>query len=292
MILSPIEQRIKEKIEKVGTPLKDWDIQINYGIKTGYNEAFIVSGEKKQEILDNCKDENERKRTDELIRPILRGKDIKRYGYNFADKWLICISAGYTNAHRQGIEPEEFIKQKYPSVYAHFMRVHEEYISNPTMRRKSKGLKGRDDMGDYWWELRSCAYLEDFSKQKIVWGEISDKTKFALDYEGHYYNEATTFYLVGENLKYLLCALNAKISEWQFSRIGTTTGVGTVRWKKYTIGQLLLPHISDNEAKKFSTIVDQMQSEGSSLEKEDEINRLIFGVYGLTQEEINFIESI
>lgn len=90
VILSPIEQSIKKKIEAVGTPLKDWDIQINYGIKTGCNEAFIISTEKRKEILDNCQTEDERKRTAELIRPILRGRDIKRYGYEWAELWLIA----------------------------------------------------------------------------------------------------------------------------------------------------------------------------------------------------------
>lgn len=91
VILSPIEQSIKKKIESIGTPLKDWDIQINYGIKTGFNDAFIISTEKRNEILTNCQSEEERERTAELIRPILRGRDIKRYGYNWADLWLVNI---------------------------------------------------------------------------------------------------------------------------------------------------------------------------------------------------------
>ena len=88
VILSPIEQSIKRKIESIGTPLKDWDIQINYGIKTGFNDAFIISTEKRNEILDNCSSDEERTKTAELIRPILRGRDIKRYGYDWADLWL------------------------------------------------------------------------------------------------------------------------------------------------------------------------------------------------------------
>ena len=79
VILSPIEQSIKSKIEKYGTPLRDWDIKINRGVLTGCNEAFIISTEKRDEILANCKTEDERKRTDDIIRPILRGRDIKRY---------------------------------------------------------------------------------------------------------------------------------------------------------------------------------------------------------------------
>ena len=90
IILSPIEISIKKKIEAVGTPLKDWNIQINYGIKTGYNEAFIINSAKREEILDNCVTDDERVRTAELIRPILRGRDIKRYGYEWANLWLIA----------------------------------------------------------------------------------------------------------------------------------------------------------------------------------------------------------
>ncbi|MBQ9173957.1 MAG: restriction endonuclease, partial [Bacteroidales bacterium] len=94
VILSPIEQSIKRKIEAVGTPLKDWDINIYRGVLTGYNDAFIISTDKRNEILANCLSEDERKRTDELIRPILRGRDIKRYGYEWAKLWLINTHNG------------------------------------------------------------------------------------------------------------------------------------------------------------------------------------------------------
>ena len=102
VILSPIEQSIKNKIESVGTPLKDWDINIYRGVLTGCNEAFIISTEKRNEILNNCTTEEERRRTEELIRPILRGRDIKRYGYNWANLWLI-------NTHNG-------VKGKYPPI--------------------------------------------------------------------------------------------------------------------------------------------------------------------------------
>ena len=100
VILSPIEQSIKRKIEAVGTPLKDWDINIYRGVLTGYNEAFIISTEKREEILANCKSEDERTRTAELIRPILRGRDIKRYGYDWANLWLINTHNGIKGAQK------------------------------------------------------------------------------------------------------------------------------------------------------------------------------------------------
>ena len=110
-ILNPIEQSIKAKIEKYGTPLKDWDVSIYRGVLTGCNEAFIISGEKRKELIA------EDPKSDEIIRPILRGRDIKRYGYEFADLWLINIECGFTNKYRGNKQPEECIKTKYPAIY-------------------------------------------------------------------------------------------------------------------------------------------------------------------------------
>ena len=130
VILSPIEQSIKRKIESVGTPLKDWDIQINYGIKTGFNDAFIISTEKREEILNNCTSEEERIRTAELIRPILRGRDIKRYGYNWADLWLIYIPWHFPYQFDESIQgasdkAEKAFKEQYPSVFSHMLQYKE-----------------------------------------------------------------------------------------------------------------------------------------------------------------------
>ena len=113
VILSPIEQSIKRKIEAVGVPLKDWDINIYRGVLTGYNDAFIISTEKRNEILANCQTEEERTRTAELIRPILRGRDIKRYGYDWANLWLINTHNGI-----KGKVPRIHIED-YPAVKAH-----------------------------------------------------------------------------------------------------------------------------------------------------------------------------
>ena len=141
VILSPIEQSIKRKIESVGTPLKDWDIQINYGIKTGFNDAFIISTEKRNEILDNCSSDEERTKTAELIRPILRGRDIKRYGYDWANLWLINTHNGI-----KGVKPRIDIND-YPAVKAHL----DQYWDK---------ISKRADKGDTPYNLRNCAYLD------------------------------------------------------------------------------------------------------------------------------------
>ena len=183
VILSPIEQSIKRKIEAVGTPLKDWDIQINYGIKTGFNDAFIISTEKRNEILSNCKTEDERKRTAELIRPILRGRDIKRYGY--VDNGLYLIN---THNGVRGRIPRIKIED-YPAVKAHL----DQYWDR---------IATRADKGDTPYNLRNCAYLEDFSKQQIVWIELSDEPKFALTENTMSVN--TVFFMTGEHILHLL----------------------------------------------------------------------------------------
>ena len=273
VILSPIEQSIKRKIEAVGTPLKDWDIQINYGIKTGFNDAFIISTEKKDEILSNCQTEDERQRTAELIRPILRGRDIKRYGY--LDNGLYLIN---THNGIRGRLPRIKIED-YPAVKTHL----DQYWDR---------IASRADKGDTPYNLRNCAYLDDFYKPKIVWGEISDKSKFAFDFFGKYTPEATTFYMKGEYLEFLLCALNSSVSEWLFSKVGTTTGVGTVRWKKYTIEQLLVgkPRVEDLE--KYMIAFEQLKNGEMSANKfETFCNSFMYQIYGLNAAEIAFIEK-
>ena len=273
VILSPIEQSIKRKIEAVGTPLKDWDIQINYGIKTGLNDAFIINTEKRDEILANCLTEDERARTAELIRPILRGRDIKRYGYNWANLWLINIHNGI-----KGKLPRIDINE-YPAIKVHL----DQYWNK---------IKDRMDQGDTPYNLRNCAYMEDFYRQKIVWGEISDRSKFAFDNNGIFVPEATTFLMIGEHLPYLLCILNSPLSEWFFSKIGTTTGVGTVRWKKFTIQELIIPKVSPQDEVFFTQKVKDLVNKTIDLKDfTHSVNKHLYSIVGLSNEEESYVEN-
>ena len=158
VLLNRIESSIKEKIEKYGIPLSKWNVSINYGIKTGYNDAFIIDEATKNTLITSDP------KSAELIRPILRGKDINRYHYNFAKLWVIYIPCGFTNHKRNNEKPEEWFKNTYPSIYHHLVDVENEL--SKTRSSKSKGLYKRDDQGEYWLELRSCKYLDDFFKQK------------------------------------------------------------------------------------------------------------------------------
>ena len=236
-ILSDIERSIKAKIEAIGTPLKDWDIQINYGIKTGFNDAFIIDSTKRNKILDACQSEDERLRTADIIRPILRGRDIKRYGYVFADQYLIAT-----------FPAKQYDIDDYPALKDHLLAIGIERLEQTGEEHIVNGerIKARKKTNNKWFETQdSISYWDLLSQPKIVCGEISDKTKFCLDREGKYVPEATTFMLSGERLTLLLAFLNCSVSEYMFSTIGTTTGVGTVRWKKFKIEQLYVPRRID-----------------------------------------------
>ena len=135
-------------------------------------------------------------------------------------------------------------------------------------------------------------YWEDFDKPKIVWGEISDRSKFAFEEEGKYIPEATTFFMTGKDLPYLFCILNSPLSEWLFSKVGTTTGVGTVRWKKYTILSLLVPNIKDELRSQFSELVNLLMKGRLSLDEfSAKANRTLNELIGLTEEEIAYVEN-
>ena len=264
VILSPIEQSIKRKIEAVGTPLKDWDINIYRGVLTGCNEAFIIDSEKRDEILANCQTEEELQRTVELIRPILRGRDIKRYGY--VDNGLYLIN---THNGIRGKFPRIDIND-YPTVKAHLDQFWDRIAT-------------RADKGDTPYNLRNCAYLEDFSKQQIVWIELSDEPKFALVKNITSVN--TVFFMTGEHILHLLGLLNSKLITWYFRHcIGTTSGVGTNRWLKYTIEQIPMAPISFRLEEMTMKISEQYDDEINC-----DIDSVVCDLYHLDDVEINYI---
>jgi len=267
------EGNLKAKIEAQGKQLKEYDIRINFGIKTGYNAAFIIDEKRKNELiqLDH--------KNEEIIKPILRGRDLKKYSYEFDKVYLINSHNGLKSSGLQRID----VENDYPSIYVHF---------NTFLPK----VESRYDQGDHWANLRNCAYLEDFEKPKIVWGEISDRPKFAYE-DANYYAEATTFLMTGEKLKFLLAILNSKVSEWYFNLIGTTTGMGTNRWKKYKIELLPVKEPDQNQEREIQTLIDEIlaiKKQNPSAETtilEQKIDQLVYQLYDLTEDEIEIIES-
>ncbi|GHS54908.1 type II restriction endonuclease Eco57I subunit R [Helicobacter pylori] len=282
---------LRDKMENIGTPLKDWDIQINYGIKTGANEAFIIPTEKRDEILNACKTQEERKCTEALIKPILRGKDIKRYSYEWAGEWVINTHNGYTSAIKSKIPPIDI--EKYPALKSH-LDSHWDTIET------------RSDQGDTPYHLRNCAYLEDFEKEKIVYGEIVQEPRFYLDNGecelGYFYAEATSFILTGEYLHYLLGMLHSKLITFAFKTFYAGGGLGEsgYRYKKAFIERLPIPQITPQNQKLARKITDCTKAILEAKEKdpkantqklEKEIDALVYQLYHLTDAEIKIIEE-
>ncbi|MDR7128077.1 hypothetical protein J2X69_000405 [Algoriphagus sp. 4150] len=281
VILSEIEARIKAKIEEVGTPLKDWDVQINYGIKTGFNEAFIIDQKTRDQLVEKCP------KADQIIRPILRGRDISKYSTNFANIYILYIPWHFPlHLDKSVVGNSTYadikFKELYPEVYNHL----EKHKSNLEKRNKSEtGIRYE------WYALQrwGANYWEDFFKSKIVWGEISDTSKFAYVEDGVFI-EATSFMMTGKNLKYLLGMLNSKLAEWYFNQIGTATGVGTNRWKKYTIEQLPICLPQSNTKDYFESLVSIAANNPTPIILE-EIDRTIYKMYGLVGDEIEFFNK-
>jgi len=259
VILSEIEQRIKTKIEAVGTPLKDWDIQINYGIKTGFNEAFIINGEKRKELI------TQDPKSAEIIRPILRGRDIKRYGYEFADLYII------TTFPSLKIDIES-----YPAVKQHL-------LSFGYDRLKQTGEKGaRKKTNNKWFETQdSIGYWEDFSKQKIAWNRIASEKQFSLIDVDIFIQDSMHFF-TGKHLDFLNAILNSRLYKILMHMIvGQAAGGNSGN--------------SDN-VKQLKVVVPNQFLEDKIIQllkekKYKEIDKLIYELYNLTDEEISFIEN-
>ena len=272
VVLSPIEQSIKKKIEAVGTPLKDWDIQINYGIKTGCNEAFIISTEKRKEILDNCQTEDERKRTAELIRPILRGRDIKRYGYVENGLFLINTHNGI-----RGKLPRIDIND-YPAVKAHLDRYWDK-------------ISARADKGDTPYNLRNCAYLEDFSKPKIMYPNMTKYIPFYYDEKGFYQNDKS-FMITGNFVAYLTAFLNSSLFKFCFLNNFPELQGGTRELRKIFFDKIPVLQVTKEINDSFISKINDIQ-EKYTTQKAMEIDAMLFELYRLTEEErktISFVE--
>ncbi|MCZ7593004.1 MAG: type II restriction endonuclease [Kiritimatiellae bacterium] len=250
----------------IGIPLKDWDISINYGIKTGFNDAFIIDEAKRNEILAGCKTDDERKRTVELIRPILRGRDIKRYAYSWAGLYLIATHNGIPE---KGIPRVEITK--YPAVKKH-------------LDFHWPKIKARADQGDTPYNLRSCAYMDDFSKPKIVWGNLALAAQFSAAPAGMFINAPCPMIVPFDG--YLLAILNSKLGDWYIRHLGVTRNGGYFEYKPMFIEQLPVPETQSNTAERLSILAKDPTVEGQA-----EIDQIVFELFHLTRAEIDCLET-
>ena len=272
VILSPIEQSIKRKIEAVGTPLKDWDINIYRGVLTGYNDAFIISTEKRDEILANCQNEEERKKTAELIRPILRGRDIKRYGYEWADLWIINTHNGV-----KGKLPRIDVNE-YPAIKAHL----DQYWDK---------ISKRADKGETPYNLRNCAYMEDFNKPKIIYPNMTKYMPFFYDKNAYCTNQKC-FIVTGQSMAYLTAFFNSSLFKFCFRESFPELQGGTREMSKIFFDKIPVLQVTAEINAKFKSSVDDIQSEYTKS-KAIAIDAMIFDLYNLSERErqvIGFVE--
>ena len=272
VILSVIEQSIKTKIEAIGTPLKEWNINIYRGVLTGYNGAFIIDRVKKDQLI------KEDPKSAEIIRPILRGRDIKRYSCDFCDLWLLNVHNGVKEKNIKPINIDDYlaIKKHLDNFYP--------------------ALEKRLDKGVTPYHLRNCAYMDDFFKQKIIYPNMTKFVPFFLDNSGFMQNDKS-FMIVGNHLEFLVAFLNSSLFKYCFLNDFPELQGGTRELRKIFFDKIPVIRIDDKINDKFKKILDNMSDfrikNLPTKQIEKEIDNMIFDLYNLTDlecEEIGFIE--
>ncbi len=277
-ILSPIERALKRKIEEVGIPLKDWHIDIYYGIKTGCNEAFVVDRETRDRLIAAHPS------SAEVLKPFLRGRDVKRWQINFAEKYLIKIESSENREHpwsgQSAGEAEQIFADAYPAIHAHLEIYRERLID-------------RHDQGSYFWELRSCAYWEGFEQTQIVWGNLAQSPQFAFADAGFYLSAPAT--MMVSDSKYLLGILNSRITRYLVSQSAAERQGGFLEFKPMYISPLPIPDPPENE--EISALVSQILDAADTdpgaevSELEDKIDQMVYLLYDLDDDEIKIVEG-
>lgn len=238
-ILNSIELSIKNKIEKYGTKLSDWNLSINRGILTGYNDAFIIDEATKNALIASDP------KSAELIRPILRGKDIKRYSYNFANLYLICT---FPSKH--------YNIDDYPAIKKYLLSFDKRRLAQ-TGEKNIDGVKGfnaRKKTGNKWFETQDqINYSDDFNKQKIIYPCIMSKQpSFMLDTLGKYYTVAPGNIITGSNLDYLIGCLNSKIYYFALRKFYMGGGIeGELKTNRLLILPVIMPNCINTKSYKI-----------------------------------------
>ncbi len=287
------EYKLKNKIESKGVPLKEllkeWGGNIYFGIKTGLNEAFIIDTEKKEEILNNCESEEERQATELLIKPVLRGRDINKYSYKWADRWVI----GIFPALNLDIE-------NYPAIKKYFINNFDKRQLEQSGKKYTEfGFNARKKTDNKWFEIQdSISYYTEFEKEKVVWSDISLRPNFTMLPKNLYFNN-TVYMISGENkkLKYINGVLNSKITEWYFPIIASGLGEKSCRYFKIFIEELPIRKASEEERKPIIELVDKIlkikaeNPDANTKDLEKDIDSLVYKLYDLKQNEIDLVEN-
>lgn len=216
LLLSPEHLSIIQKIEKDHATLESLNTKIRLGLATGDNDAFVIPESKKDEF------ERENPQNSLIIKPVLRGREIDRFGYSPPKDYILLTKNGIN------------VERDFPSVYRYFDSLGEKF--------KKRGAKGQ-----HWTNLRACSFFDDFAKEKIVWIELSDSGRFALCTDEIYLLNSAYFLLppMGYSAKYLLSILNSSLIQFYLRSIADTSGMGTSRWINNHVKEFPIPKIVD-----------------------------------------------
>jgi len=269
--LSAIERGIMDKMEAIGTPLKDWDIAIYRGVTTGLNHAFVITNATRDALI--AKDPH----SVEIIKPVIRGRDIQRYRAQWAGLWLIDTHNGYGTVSPVNVD-------KYPAVKDHLNGFYER-------------LALRQDKGRTPYNLRNCAYHDEFSKVKLIWMDLTERGRFAYD-EGTMFCTNSAYMVSGSSLKYLCAVLNSDLITWYIKNSALNSGMGTPRWVRFTVERLPIPMLAASEQNPFIQLVDRIlfakraDMEADVTDLEDEVNRNVLKLYALNPKEIQSLRIV
>ena len=277
-ILSSLEQSVMEKMQTKGTPLGEWDVKINRGVLTGYNKAFIIDDATRRALVE------EDPSSADIIKPVLRGRDIQRYKAEWAGRWLI------TTLPSLGLSIDD-----YPAIKEYLLSFGKERLEQ-TGATLSNGIKARKKTWHHWFELQdSIAYYGEFSKKKLFWMDMSPQSRFAYSDTEMYCNNKG-FLMTGGPLKYLCAVLDSSLITWMMKNTARTTGMGLMQWEKFAVQRLPIPRITTAKQRPFIRLVDSIlkskdaNPDADTSHLEWEIDRLVYELYGLTEEEDTAIE--
>jgi len=273
--------QLLEKLRNNGTPLGDYvGGRFYYGIKTGCNQAFVIDRATRDRLIEE--DPN----SADIIKPFLRGRDVKRWRVNFAEQYLIKIESSENKTHPWSHKPEDeaetVFAQTYPAVHRWFQQFREQLIN-------------RYDQGAYWWELRACKYWDEFENSKILYPDIYEHQSFAFDKDGYYC--ANTCYFIPVPEKWLVGLLNSSLVESYYERMSSRIRGGYLRAFTQYLAQLPVPEISSHNKTQLESLVEQILSAKATdpnadvTELEKEINQLVHKLYNLTEEEIAAVQD-
>lgn len=268
VLLSKPDFFIKLEIEKNST-LKSLDYKIISGVKTGLNEAYLIDKELRDELV--LKDSKNK----DIIKPIIRGRDISKYNYSFNEIYCVFVHNGNVSMQLPAID----CKNDYPTIYDYLLSFEEKIINRPSQ-------------GKHWSNVPTN-YLKEFNSEKLIWGELSDKPKFAYDNSSSL-TEATVFNLTGNCIKFILAILNSRLCQWYFETFTTTSGMGTNRWKKYKMEKIPIANPKEEVKKPYETlaeyliylndpkqapVLEKVSNEAVSQVFEDLVNMMVYELY-------------